>query len=54
MDLKSFKNNFLRDVKVELAEEFDRNFERKGFFNQKWKNTKLVNSRGSLMSRSGN
>jgi len=51
------QNNFLKelltDVKVEVSGEFDRNFERKGFFNKRWPNTKHHNSRGSLMQRSG-
>lgn len=30
----------LKDIKVELADEFDRNFEREAFFNEKWKRRK--------------
>ncbi len=30
----------LNDIKVELKDEFDRNFERKAFFDQKWKKSK--------------
>jgi phage gpG-like protein len=52
--MKKIINNIIKDVKVELDEEFDRNFERKGFFGEKWKQTKHPNSRGSLMMRSGN
>lgn len=29
--------NILRDIEVELTDEFDRNFERQGFFSEKWK-----------------
>ena len=43
----------LRDLRVELADEFDRNFERKAFFDQPWPSTKMHNRRGSLMLRSG-
>lgn len=43
----------LQDIKVELSEEFDRNFERKAFFDQKWETEKLSNSKGSLMMRTG-
>ncbi|WP_318546328.1 phage virion morphogenesis protein [Flavobacterium columnare] len=32
---------------------FDRNFERKAFFNQKWPTTSMRNRRGSLMMRTG-
>lgn len=44
---------FIRDVKLELDDEFDRNFERKAFFDKAWKPTSLTNSRGSLMMRTG-
>jgi phage gpG-like protein len=48
-----FLQNFVTDLKVELMDEFDRNFERKAFFDQPWKETKMPNRRGSLMMRSG-
>ncbi|WP_417289625.1 hypothetical protein [Corallibacter sp.] len=50
---KEFLNNLTNDVRVQLSQEFDRNFERKAFFNRKWPQTKLKNSRGSMMVRSG-
>ncbi|MGJ5643220.1 hypothetical protein [Formosa sp. S-31] len=50
---KDFVNNLTEDVRIQLSQEFDRNFERKGFFNKKWPETKLKNSRGSLMLRTG-
>lgn len=53
MDPKDFIKNVLSDIKVDLSEEFDRNFERKAFFSKKWGGTKLPNQRGSLLSRSG-
>lgn len=44
----------LDDIKVELDEEFDRNFERKSFFNEKeWPERKFDDGVGSLMQRSG-
>jgi len=49
----TFFKNLLNDLKTELMDEFDRNFERKGFFNQTWKDTKFPNRRGSLMMRTG-
>lgn len=54
MTPKDFLKQTLTDIKVKLGEEFDRNFERKAFFDEKWKSTKLMNSRGSLMMRTGN
>lgn len=53
MNPKDFIKNILSDVRVDLNEEFDRNFERKGFFDKKWRGTNLPNQRGSLMMRSG-
>lgn len=53
MNPKDFIKNILSDVRVDLTEEFDRNFERKGFFDKKWRGTNLPNQRGSLMMRSG-
>ncbi len=40
-----------KDIKVKLSDEFDRNFERKAFFDQTWAETKVPNKRGSLMAR---
>lgn len=36
MDNNDFLNNVMRDLKVELDDEFDRNFERKAFFDRPW------------------
>lgn len=54
MDLQQFHQNIIKDVKTELAEEFDRNFERKAFFDQKWPTTSLINRKGSMMARTNN
>lgn len=51
--MQDFIKNILSDVRVDLTDEFDRNFERKGFFDKKWRGTNLPNQRGSLMMRSG-
>ncbi|MDY3352268.1 hypothetical protein PG357_09785 [Riemerella anatipestifer] len=53
MKPEEFLKNTLTDIKVKLTEEFDRNFERKGFFNEKWPQPKLHNRRGSVMMRTG-
>lgn len=37
IDPNQLKRNILSDMRVELKEEFDRNFERKAFFTRKWK-----------------
>jgi phage gpG-like protein len=53
MNPNDFIKNILSDVRVDLTEEFDRNFERKSFFDKKWRSTNLPNQRGSLLMRSG-
>lgn len=53
MNFDSFLNNIISDLKVELAEEFDRNFERKSYFGTPWVQTKHSINKGSLMMRSG-
>lgn len=42
----------LNDLRVELADEFDKNFERKAFFNEQWEDRKH-DSKGSLMLVTG-
>lgn len=54
MDINDLENKITKDLAVELADEFDRNFERKAFFTDRWPSTKINNSRGSVMNRSGN
>lgn len=49
---QSFKR-FLNDIRVELHDEFDQNFERKAFFDRPWTDVKWTNRRGSLMLRTG-
>lgn len=51
--MKDFYKNVINDVKTNLMDEFDRNFERKAFFDNAWPTTKWNNSKGSLMMRSG-
>lgn len=36
----------LRDIQVELDDEFDRNFERQGFFNEKWQRSRRAKMTG--------
>lgn len=53
MKPEEFLKNTLTDIEVKLTEEFDKNFERKAFFDEKWKTNKIHDHRGSLMMRSG-
>ena len=43
----------IEDLRLDLTYEFDQNFERKGFFNEKWPTTKRPSNIGSLMVRKG-
>lgn len=52
MKLKYLVRNIVEDVAVDLTQAFDRNFERKAFFDKPWKDTNYPNSKGSLMLRS--
>lgn len=45
-------SQLLKDIKIELDDEFDHNFERKAFFNIAWKAARH-NTIGSLMMRTG-
>jgi hypothetical protein len=49
----NFIKNILSDLKVELTDEFDKNFERKAFFDKPWPEVTIPNKRGSLMARTG-
>lgn len=42
IDTQQLKRNILSDMRVELTEEFDKNFERKAFFTDKWKSEPLT------------
>lgn len=53
MNLKQILKQTFEDVRTKLTDEFDKNFERKAFFDKRWSQTKLPNRRGSLMMRSG-
>ena len=50
---KNVITNSLKDIKVELDEEFDRNFQRKAFFTKKWAKKKYDDGKDSLLVRSG-
>ena len=50
---QQLKKDIISDMRVELAEEFDRNFTRKAFFTKKWKKRKDPNALGSLLVVTG-
>lgn len=49
LDASKLKADILSDMRVELSDEFDANFERKGFFSDKWKPRAHDYPRGSLL-----
>lgn len=51
--MKDLFKNIIKDIRTELLDEFDQNFQRKAFFDQSWPKNKFPNSKGSQMSRSG-
>ena len=53
MNSKDLLHSILSDMRVELSEEFDRNFERKAFFTDKWKKRANPNAKGSLLIVTG-
>lgn len=53
MNFEAFWNDLLKDVKTELDDEFDKNFQRKAFFDDLWPKEKYPARKGSLMMRSG-
>ena len=52
-DAKQLEANILKDMRVELKDEFDRNFERKAFFSDAWKPRKDPKALGSLLVVTG-
>jgi phage gpG-like protein len=52
MNFEELKRKILKDIKVEVSEEFDKNFERKAFFTKPWKPRK-TGQKGSLMEVRG-
>ena len=48
----NLKKNILQDLRVELTDEFDRNFERKTFFGNRWK-PRRSEGRGTLLLVTG-
>lgn len=53
LDTQQLKRKLLADMRVELSEEFDKNFERKAFFTDKWKKRANPNAKGSLLMVTG-
>ncbi len=53
LDANKLKADILSDMRVELSDEFDRNFERKAFFSDKWKPRAHDYPRGSLLVVTG-
>ncbi len=50
---RDFRRKLLNDIRVELTNEFDRNFTRKAFFDKKWKPRRNRKALGSLLLVTG-
>lgn len=53
MDVKQLQKKILKEVRIGLTSDFDRNFEKKSFFGNSWPATKSINNKGSLLLRNG-
>lgn len=53
IDPQQIKRDILNDMRVELADEFDKNFDRKAFFSEKWKPRARDYGKGSLLMVTG-
>lgn len=53
IDPQQIKRNILNDMRVSLTEEFDKNFQRKAFFTQRWKPRANKAANGSLLIVTG-
>lgn len=54
IDMQKTIRNILNDIRVVLGDEFDRNFERQGFFNEAWQRRKSpIREGGSILIDSG-
>lgn len=47
--IREIFGRILRDIQVELGDEFDQNFERQGFFSEKWTRRKSPTRPGGLI-----
>lgn len=53
IDGEELKRNILNDMRVELSDEFDKNFDRKAYFAKKWKARAHDYPKGSLLMVTG-
>ena len=53
MNLQDLQDDLLKGIDVDLSQEFDRNFERKTFFDKSWDKRKLFNPKGTLLNVRG-
>lgn len=53
-EIRTIIRNILSDIRVELSDEFDKNFERQGFFNESWQRRKSpTRSSGHILVDTG-
>lgn len=52
--MQNFIKNIIAQVATDLTDEFDQNFDREGFFEQKWKNRKSAKGTHKILNKRGN
>lgn len=53
-EMKRLTRRILKDISIELGDEFDQNFERQGFFSEKWKRRRSpIRGDGHILVASG-
>lgn len=53
VDFSNVMRKILRDISKDLGDEYDKNFERQGFFSQKWKRSMTPPSKGTILMNTG-
>lgn len=52
--MQDFIKNIIAQIATDLTDEFDQNFDREGFFEQKWKNRKSSKGNHKILNKRGN
>lgn len=52
--MENFIKNIIAQIATDLTDEFDQNFDREGFFTEKWKNRKSSTGNHKILNKRGN
>ena len=53
INMRNIIHRIVNDVRVEMSEEFDKNFERQGFFSEAWSRSSSPVKQGSILIQTG-